>query len=92
MDKIKEVFLLYWLDDKNPPNFNIPKLYAISHYPEMICVFSTLIKTTIEYSERVYIPQKNFYWKLNKCEGYKEQIIYFNIKLTNTIVIQEIEL
>jgi uncharacterized protein (DUF111 family) len=56
MDKTKEVFLLYRLNDKNLPNFNIPKLYTISHYLEMICVFSTLIKTTTEYGERVYIP------------------------------------
>jgi hypothetical protein len=55
MDKTKEVFLLYWLNDKNLPNFNIPKLHAISHYPEIIHVFSILIKTTIEYSERAYI-------------------------------------
>jgi hypothetical protein len=56
MDKTKEVFLLYRLDDKNLPNFNIPKLYAISHYLEMICVFSALIKTTTEYGKRAYIP------------------------------------
>ena len=39
MDKTKEAFLPYQSDDKNPPNFNIPKLYAISHYLEIICVF-----------------------------------------------------
>jgi hypothetical protein len=55
IDKTKEVFLLYWLDDKNPPNFNIPKLHAISYYPEMIRVFGALIGTTIKHSERVYI-------------------------------------
>ena len=55
MDKTKEAFLPYQLDDKNPPNFNIPKLYAISHYPKMIRVFGALIKTTIEHSERAYI-------------------------------------
>ena len=55
MDKTKEVFLLYWLNDKNLPNFNISKLYIISHYLEIICVFSALIETIIEYSKRVYI-------------------------------------
>ena len=72
IDKTKEVFLPYQPDDKNLPNFNIPKLYAISHYLEMICVFSTLIKTTIKYSKRAHISQKNFYQKLNKREGYKK--------------------
>ena len=61
MDKTKEVFLLYWPDDKNLPNFNILKLYAISYYLEMICVFGALIGTIIEYSKRAYISQKNFY-------------------------------
>jgi hypothetical protein len=56
IDKTKEVFLLYQPDDKNLPNFNIPKLHAISYYLEMICVFGALIKTTIEYGERAYIP------------------------------------
>jgi hypothetical protein len=55
MDKTKEVFLLYWPDNKNPFNFNIPKFYAISYYLKMICVFSALIRTIIEYSERAYI-------------------------------------
>jgi hypothetical protein len=61
MDKTKEVFLLYQFNNKNLPNFNIPKLYTISYYLKIICVFSTLIKTTTEYSKRAYIPQKNFY-------------------------------
>ena len=61
MDKTKEVFLLYQPDNKNPPNFNIPKLYTISHYLEIIHVFNTLIGTTIEYNKRAHIPQKNFY-------------------------------
>jgi hypothetical protein len=56
IDKTKEAFLLYQPNNKNPLNFNIPKLYAISHYPEMICVFSTLIKTITEHSKRVHIP------------------------------------
>jgi len=56
MDKTKNIFLLYRPDDKNPPNFNIPKLYTISHYLEIIYIFGALIGTIIEYSERVYIP------------------------------------
>ena len=56
MDKTKEAFLPYWSDDKNPLNFNILKLYAISHYLEMIRVFSALIGTIIEYGKRAYIP------------------------------------
>jgi hypothetical protein len=56
MDKTKEAFLLYQFDNKNPPNFNIPKLHAISHYPEIIRVFSALIEITIEYSKRAHIP------------------------------------
>ena len=55
IDKTKEAFLLYQLDNKNLPNFNIPKLYAISHYLKMICVFNALIGTTIKYSKRAYI-------------------------------------
>ena len=56
INKTKEAFLPYRPDDKNPPNFNIPKLHAISHYLEIIRVFSALMGTIIEYSERVYIP------------------------------------
>ena len=56
MDKTKEAFLPYRPNDKNPPNFNIPKLYIISYYLEIIYIFSALIGTIIEYSERVYIP------------------------------------
>jgi hypothetical protein len=56
MDKTKEAFLPYRPNDKNPPNFNIPKLYIISHYLEIIRVFGALIETTIEYGERAYIP------------------------------------
>jgi len=55
MDKTKEMFLLYQPNDKNPLNFNIPKLYTISHYLKIICVFSALIGITIKYSERAYI-------------------------------------
>ena len=55
MDKTKEAFLPYQPDDKNPPNFNIPKLHAISHYSKIICVFSALIETTTEHSKRAYI-------------------------------------
>ena len=55
MDKTKEVFLLYWFNNKNLPNFNIFKLYVISHYLKIICVFGTLIKTIIEYNKRAYI-------------------------------------
>jgi hypothetical protein len=55
IDKTKEVFLLYQPDNKNPPNFNIPKLHAISHYLEIIRVFGTLIGTIIEYSKRAHI-------------------------------------
>jgi len=56
MDKTKEVFLPYQPDDKNPPDFNIPKLYAISHYPKMICVFGALMGTTTEHNKRAHIP------------------------------------
>jgi hypothetical protein len=56
IDKTKEAFLLYRPNDKNLPNFNIPKLYTISYYLEIIRVFSALIGTTIEHGERVYIP------------------------------------
>jgi len=56
IDKTKETFLLYRLNDKNPPNFNIPKLYTISHYPKIIYIFSTLIKTITKHSKRAYIP------------------------------------
>jgi len=55
MDKTKEMFLLYRLNDKTPLNFNIPKLYTISYYLEIIYIFSALIETTIEHGERVYI-------------------------------------
>ena len=55
IDKTKEAFLLYQPNDKNPLNFNIPKLYAISYYLEMICVFGALIGTIIEYGERAHI-------------------------------------
>ena len=56
MDKTKEVFLPYQPDNKTLPNFNIPKLYAISHYLEIIRVFSALIGTIIKYNKRAYIP------------------------------------
>ena len=56
MDKTKEAFLPYRPNDKNLPNFNIPKLYIISYYLEIIYIFSALIGTIIEYGERVYIP------------------------------------
>ena len=56
INKTKEAFLLYQPNNKNPPNFNIPKLYAISHYLKIIYVFSTLIETTIKHSKRAYIP------------------------------------
>ena len=56
MDKTKEVFLLYQPNDKNPPNFNIPKLHIISHYLEIIRIFSALIGTTTEHGKRAYIP------------------------------------
>ena len=56
IDKTKETFLLYRPDDKNLPNFNIPKLHAISHYLEIIRIFGALIGTTTEHGERVYIP------------------------------------
>ena len=56
MDKIKKVFLLYWSNNKNPPNFNIPKLYTISHYLKIIHIFGALIGTTTEYSKRAHIP------------------------------------
>ena len=92
MDKTKEAFLPYRPDDKNPPNFNIPKLHAISHYPEMIRVFGALMGTTTEHGERAHIPQKNFYRRTNKREGYEEQMIYLNTELTNTMVMQEMEL
>ena len=92
MDKTKEALLLYQLDNKILPNFNIPKLYTISHYPEIIRVFSALIGTTIKYSKRVHIPQKNFYQKLNKYKGHKEQMIYLNTELINTIIMQKMEL
>ena len=55
MDKTKEAFLPYQPDDKNPPNFNIPKLYAISHYLEIIYIFGALMGTTTEHSKRAYI-------------------------------------
>jgi len=55
MDKTKEVFLLYRPNDKNLPNFNIPKFYAISHYLEIICIFGALIGTIIKYGKRAYI-------------------------------------
>ena len=55
MDKTKEVFLLYWLNNKNPPHFNIPKIYIISYYSEIICIFSVLIGTIIKHNKRAYI-------------------------------------
>jgi hypothetical protein len=55
IDKIKEAFSPYRPNDKNPPNFNIPKLYIISHYPEIIYIFSALIGTITEHGKRVYI-------------------------------------
>jgi hypothetical protein len=55
IDKTKETFLPYRPNDKNLPNFNIPKLYTISYYPEIIYIFGALIGTIIEYSKRVYI-------------------------------------
>jgi len=55
MDKTKEVFLLYRLNNKNPPNFNIPKLYTISYYLKIIYIFSILIGTITEHSKRAYI-------------------------------------
>ena len=55
MDKIKKMFLLYRFNNKNLPNFNIPKLYTISHYLKIIYIFGVLIKIITEYSERVYI-------------------------------------
>ena len=55
MDKTKEAFLPYRPNDKNLPNFNIPKLYAISHYLEIIYIFSALIGTTIKHSKKAHI-------------------------------------
>ena len=56
IDKTKEAFLPYRPNNKNLPNFNIPKLYIISYYPEIIYIFGALIGTIIEYGERAYIP------------------------------------
>ena len=56
IDKTKEAFLLYQPYNKNLPNFNIPKLYIISYYLEIIRVFGALIGTITEHGERAYIP------------------------------------
>ena len=56
MDKTKEVFLPYRPNNKNLLNFNIPKLYIISYYLEIIYIFGTLIGTIIEYGKMAYIP------------------------------------
>ena len=56
MNKTKKAFLPYRPNNKNPPNFNIPKLYAISHYPKMIYIFGALIGTIIKHGKRAYIP------------------------------------
>ena len=55
INKTKEAFLLYQPNNKNPPNFNIPKLYIISHYLELICIFGALVGTITEYGKRAYI-------------------------------------
>ncbi len=55
IDKTKEAFLLYWPNNKNLPNFNIPKLYAISHYLEIIYIFNALMGTITEYGKKAYI-------------------------------------
>ena len=56
MDKTKKAFLLYRLSNKNLPNFNIPKLYTISYYLEIIYIFGALIGIIIEHSKRAHIP------------------------------------
>ncbi len=56
IDKTKDVFLLYRPDDKNPPNFNIPKLHTISHYLEMIRVFGVLMGIITKHGKRAHIP------------------------------------
>ena len=55
IDKTKEMFLPYRPNNKNLPNFNIPKLYAVSYYLEIIYIFGALIGTIIKHGERVYI-------------------------------------
>jgi len=56
INKTKEAFLPYRPNDKNLPNFNIPKLYTISYYLEIIYIFGALIRTITEYSKRAHIP------------------------------------
>jgi len=56
--------LLYRLNDKNLPNFNIPKLYIISHYLEIIYIFSILMGIIIEHGERAYIFLKKILLKI----------------------------
>ena len=82
MDKTKEALLLYQLDNKILPNFNIPKLYTISHYPEIIRVFSALIGTTIKYSKNTSLV---LFIQYNIALRYSIISSLYNLYLANNI-------
>jgi hypothetical protein len=66
MDKTKDIFLLFQLSKAGLPHFNIPKLYAITHYLESIQQLGAIKNTDIEYLEQIYKLQKAFYHRTNK--------------------------
>ena len=51
MDKIKDIFHPFWLSKAGLLYFNIPKLYAITHYLKSIQWLKVIGGTDIEYLE-----------------------------------------
>jgi hypothetical protein len=92
MDKTKDVFLPYRPNKAGPPNFNIPKLHAITHYPEAIRRLGSIKNTTTEHPEGAHKGQKEFYKRTNKRGDYEEQMVQHNTIHLNATIRSELQL
>ena len=92
MDKTKDVFLPFRPSKAGLPHFNIPKLHAITHYPESIQRLGAIGGTDTEYSEQAHKLQKAFYRRTNKRNNYEEQMLRYNTMHLNTMLRNELEL
>ena len=93
IDLLKEVFRKYRLvnRDTDKGHLNFTKQYAISYYINTNIAYELLDRYSTQISKYAYIEAlKRVYVLINKREDFLEQIINYNVRNTNIVVIKDI--
>lgn len=93
IDRLKNVFIKSRFINRRIKrrHFNFSKFHVMIHYEQCIKYFESVVEMNNSYDENAHkFIIKNFYARINRNRDFNEQILFYNIRRHNILVMNDV--